>query len=412
MREQMVTHLLENIEKETDSRIKLRNLKHISELTEEAKFAIDILVKFLDDTDARVREITAQIIKKIGSMSDDIVKKLIETYSEEKDNDVKSAILEALGSSKSKLASPFLVNILNHEKNDFLRQNAVESLGILGFNEIYDNLVNALLNDSAANVRYAAANILKWIHNDDKIQPLLKALQNDEDSLVRSGAAWSLGSSHNNDITVPVLLESLKKEKDEYVRFYIIKTLAELKDERAACDLIEIADKDPDLKVRMIAIESVGIIGSNYCIDMLLDLYQKAPTKNIQNKIATTINFVGESAVEQLNKIKEKVKDEKDKRDLEKENQQLNIFRLGELQKIIRHFKSISVELFSELLHYHNTTEIYNWINGLPENLGISILEQQDYDKLIFSIEQDEQIREFKINQIVNNFKKYFKLDY
>jgi HEAT repeat protein len=176
MREQMVYNLLEHMEKETDSRIKLRYLKQINDLSDEAKLVINVLIKFLEDSDPKIREITAQILKNVGSLSDDIVRKLIVAYNKENNSDVKSAILEALGTSKSKIASPFLIDILNNEKNDFLRQITVESLGILGFNENYDHLVNALLKDPASNVRYAAANILKWIHNENKIKPLLKEL--------------------------------------------------------------------------------------------------------------------------------------------------------------------------------------------------------------------------------------------
>ncbi len=404
----MILDLVSSL-KSDEWREKLRILKQLKEFGSEIKIATNEIVQLLFDPDSRVRLSASSLLKEIGIGISDFLPDIIKAYNNESNLEIKISLIDLFGKSKSKKATPFLKNILEHNENDFLRQAAVESLSFLVDNTVLPSILNAL-EDPAANVRYAAANVLRWIKSDDKIKPLINALQ-DNDPLVRAGAAWSLGTIQKEELIAKPLIQALDKEEDEYVRYDILKTLAEIKADEAIDIIVEIAKKDPEIKLRLKAIETLGEIGTKNATKALIELYKNAPTTTIQNKVNFAMRNAHPDALKEFEKLRNEMQKEKELATHQKEVQALTNYRINELQNILQTHKSISVELFSELLRIENTSKIYSWLNSLADNLGISLIEGLDYDTIIINTHKDAKVKYDKINKITTNFIDYFKTD-
>ncbi|NHK32502.1 MAG: HEAT repeat domain-containing protein [Asgard group archaeon] len=408
LREKMIIALIPNL-KSDDWREKVRTLKHLTEFGSELKIVINDIVQLLFDSDTRVRLSASSLLIVIGEEVSKNFSSILKAYNNENNLEVKISLIDLIGKSKSKDGIPILKEILEINENDFLRQAAVESLSFLVDVEVLSYILKAL-KDSAANVRYAAANALRWIKSDDKIKPLINALD-DNDPLVRSGAAWSLGITQRKDLVIQPLIRVLDNEEDEYVRYDILKTLGELKADESVNILIEIAKKNPEIKVRLKAIETLGEIGSLNATKGLIELFKNAPSTTIQNKINFALRNVNQEGLKEFEKVKKDFQKQKELATHQNEIQALNKYRINELQNILQNHKSISVELFSELLKIEDLTKVNSWLNSLADNLGIIIFEGIDYDTIMINTHKDTKTMYDKINKILNSFSEFFIIE-
>jgi HEAT repeat protein len=406
LREKMILDIVQGIEKE-DSRKKIQALKFLSEYGHELKIVIDKIVLLLNDSDHRVRLKTAQVLKEAKNDLSVIIDNIISAYKNEDQLEIKTALIELMGVSGSKKTLDFLINIFNENENDFIRQEAIEALSLLGFSETLPVIIKAL-KDSTVNVRYAAADALRWINSDEKIQPLLEAL-NDNDSLVRSSAAWSLGTSKKNDLIISSLILALQKDEDEYVRYNIMKTMEELRDDRFVPILFETIKNDEEIKNRLRAIEILGEIGSKKAITGLIELFKNTNSMVIKNKINFAMRLADKDSAEEFKKLKDDELRKRNELVHQKEIDALVDYRINELHKILLNYNSMSVGLFSGLLKIEDESKVIEWINSLPENLGIRLIDNLDYYTISLNLHKDITTMNDKINQIVKLFTENFE---
>jgi HEAT repeat protein len=166
LREKMVQNLVPNL-KTDDPREKIHILNFLKEYGTDLKLALKDIAQLLTDSDFRVRLKTCETLKEANHYLNDIIDEIIFAFKNEKLIDVKIALVELMGKSKSEKALPFLRELYLTNNNDFLRQVTIESLSFFASDEDLTFLIRAL-NDSASNVRYAAANSLKWVKSDKK----------------------------------------------------------------------------------------------------------------------------------------------------------------------------------------------------------------------------------------------------
>ncbi|NHJ84453.1 MAG: HEAT repeat domain-containing protein [Asgard group archaeon] len=406
LREKMVLDLTSGL-KTDDWREKVRLLKHMKEIGPEISVAMNNLIDLLSDPDARVRFQAANVLKELGSDLEKVVSTIDEAYKKENDPDVKNSLIDLLGISKSKSAIKFLKQIYDESNNDFIRQSAVESLSFIGDEQCLPYIFKAL-KDPASNVRYAAANSLRWIKSEEKVQPLIEALQ-DDNSLVRSGAAWALSTISKKDLAVEPIIIALQNEEDDYVRYDLIKTLGEMKTTKGIPELVSLAKSDPEVKIRLKAIETLGEIGTEDAIKALIDLYRKASTVTIQNKISFALRNVKPEYLNEFEKLRDQELKDKELKKHQKEIEALHNYRISELQNILLNHKSMSIELFAELLKIKDVNNVEKWLQDLPENLGIRIIQQIDFDSILITTHNDPKVMYDKINKIIASFSAIFE---
>ncbi|MBK5113526.1 MAG: HEAT repeat domain-containing protein [Candidatus Heimdallarchaeota archaeon] len=405
LREKMVQDLVPNL-KTDDPREKIHILNFLKEYGTDLKIVLKDIAQLLTDTDLRVRLKTCETLKEANHNLNDIIDEIIFAFKNEKLLEVKLALVELMGKSKSDKALPILRELYLTNTNDFIRQVTIESLSFFALEDDLAILIRAL-NDSASNVRYAAANSLKWFKSDKKIVPLIQALK-DEDSIVRASAAWALGTSNRDEKIIDSLIEVLNKEDDEFVRYNIMKAMGEIKDDRFIPSIIEIIRKDIEIKNRLKGIEILGLIGTKRSYEGLIELYKNASTVTIRNKIEFAVKHADVDTIQIIKKISKMELEEKKLIIHQKEIQALHNYRIYEIQNIILNHKSMSIGLLAGLLKIKDETKITNWLSELPEKLGVKLVRDIDYDSIIITIQDDPKTKYDKINQILSSFSKIF----
>jgi hypothetical protein len=240
-----------------------------------------------------------------------------------------------------------------------------------------------------------------------KIIPLIQALK-DEDSVVRASAAWALGTSNRDEKIINSLIETLSKEDDEFVRYNIMKTMGEIKDDKFIPSILEIIRKDIEIKNRLKGIEILGFIGTKKAYEGLIELYNNASTAAMRNKIEFAVKHADKDTIEIIKKISKRELEDKELIVHQKEIQALHNYRIYELQNIILNHKSMSIGLLAGLLKIKDETKITKWLSELPEKLGVKLVRDIDYDSIIITIQDDPKTKYDKINQILSSFSKIF----
>ena len=406
LREKMVKDLATNLKKE-DFTTKIRTLKFLSKYSKELKIITQDLAELFLDQDYRIRIEAANVIKEAGEYDETVLEKIISALEKEDNIDARIAFIDILGISKSKRVIKILEKIFLQNSDDYIRQVAIEALSKLGFEEILPLILDAT-KDEAVNVRYTAINALRWIYTDEKIEPLLVALK-DEESIVRASAAWALGTSRNNKQINQELISSLREDPDEYVRYNIMKTLGDIRNDDFVEILEEEADNDPEMKNRLKAIEILGEIATEKTFRSLLNIYKRTKSLTIQNKINFALRKADKSIIDELEEIKMKKEEKDEKLRHGEEVQALHNYRIDELHDILLNYKSMSMELFAGLLKLSNIEKITTWIGSLDEYLGLSIVKGLEYDSIRILHHEDKKVMNENIRRILKSFNENFE---
>jgi HEAT repeat protein len=224
-------------------------------------FAVEGLVRALEDKDSYVRWSGAEALGNLGSEA--AIPGLLQAL-EDKDSYVRWSGVEALGKLGSEAAIPGLLRALEHE-DAWVRRRAVEALGNLGSEAAIPGLLRAL-EDENSYVRWSAAEALGKLGLEAAIPGLLRALEH-KDSWVRRSTTEALGKLGTQKV-IPGLLQVLQ-HKDSDVRMSAALTLGNLGTEAAIPALLQaLEDKDSD--VRWSAVKALGNLGTQKVIPELL----------------------------------------------------------------------------------------------------------------------------------------------
>lgn len=198
--------------------------------------AVSPLLTALEDKDWRVRLKATEALGVMGSKT--AVLPLLEIVKGDPDTAVRQDAIRALGNIGEPSATEYLLTILDEPR---LQIQAIEALGKIGDRQTVPALLKlvTLLDPSryedrtpaCEDERYeqdlavveSAVRALGQLKDDTVIPVLVNALQS---TLVRKEAAEALGTF--GKAAIPPLVEQLRKEPDENIRYYLKDTLKSL----------------------------------------------------------------------------------------------------------------------------------------------------------------------------------------
>ncbi len=173
--------------------------------------------------------------------------------------------LAALRDVPAEQAVPLIKKVLD-DKNDQVRSMAIFALGIKQTDECYDLLINILEGDPDYGIRADAAGALGYLEDPRAFDPLVRAFYEDVDWLVRFSAAVSLGNLKNPEAH-DVLIAALDS-KEVVIQQAAIAALGEIKDLSAVDNILAFAQAD-DWLVRQRLAEALGHLPTEKSISAL-----------------------------------------------------------------------------------------------------------------------------------------------
>lgn len=181
--------------------------------------------------DAKTRSYMALALSKFSEP--EVIPALVASLEKEEDTDVQLHLLWALGVKRAGEVYDQILPFLAKEQAE-LRKTAAYILGVLGDVRAVDPLT-PLLEDPVRDVRWNAALALARLGNDAGYQVLLKML----------------------DRNILVAYEGISNDAAEAIMMNAAKGVALLRKEESLAVLHQVAEHDPNLKVRQAAIEAI-----------------------------------------------------------------------------------------------------------------------------------------------------------
>ena len=333
--------------------------------------------------------------------------------------------IRLLGRTKSEVAIPRLIQLLEHEEY-YVCINAADTLAKIGSDIAIPPLIQALQHEYFA-VRESIVKALGEIGSDKAIPILIKVLKNqDEDDSVRDRAAVALGKMSQKN-AIAALIHELKNENYQDDNRYFISCVATalgqigsdeatyllikfLKNKHwsiranAALSLGQIGSEvsipaliealqDEDADVRAYAAESLGEIGSKVAIPALIEVL-----KDENSNVRTTANL----ALDEINLHKStsenylNLSDGVEKKSSETHQQSLrNALKLGSIS-----FHTYLVALIRKIKHDFSDLDSNQVLTLLPQYLT-----NEDYLKEIGGVNFELLMHELEKTQ--QNLKYY-----
>lgn len=180
---------------------------------------------------------------------------------------VRQAVISALNSLGHSEMSRDVVMWLR-DANPRVRESAARIAGYFGYPEATDALLECT-RDADENVRRAAVENLPYLDDARALDILIHALKNETPS-VRASAARAFAFVEDKR-TLPLLLEALRDD-DLWVRYFAARSLGQHRWVEAIDTLAQLAHHDPELPVRVSAIEALGNIGGARAVSTLAPL--------------------------------------------------------------------------------------------------------------------------------------------
>ncbi len=173
--------------------------------------------------------------------------------------------LAALRKVPAEQAVPLIKKVLD-DKNEQVRSMAIFALGIKQTDECYALLLTILETDPDYGIRADAAGALGYLEDPRAFDPLVKALYEDVDWLVRFSAAVSLGNLKNPEAHDALI--SALGSKEVVIQQAAIAALGEIKD-LSAIDHILAFVQSEDWLVRQRLAEALGNLQSDKSLSAL-----------------------------------------------------------------------------------------------------------------------------------------------
>ncbi len=234
--------------------------------------AEDTALALLGNEDIEDPELITSLIRYLAALNTgNATKKMIELIDHENTRIAESAV-NALGKSGSGEAGKLILEKLaDADFPEELRTEIVLALGELKYGEAVDTLIRiASDGDEEKFLRMYAAISLGKI-GDEQAIPVLKGLFSENDSLIRAYAASALANFAIDEVE-NILIQGLK-DSNVRVRIASAEALARKEAKKAVNILIYKAEHDPEKKVRLQALKSLGEIGTGNAFAFLKESY-------------------------------------------------------------------------------------------------------------------------------------------
>ncbi|MCX7724509.1 MAG: HEAT repeat domain-containing protein [Thermodesulfovibrio sp.] len=253
-----IRQLIHKLLLDPDSSVRRQAAEELSDADERAIYP---LIKALRDENTAVQEAATQSLISIGSRTDSFLIDPAEVVT-------------------------YMVIPLLREEEAYLRNTAILIIKEIGHKA--PQLIYKLLKDKDSDIRKFALDLIADIKvgfDASKVIPLLK----DQNSNVRAAAVRVLGELEYKE-AIADLIEALKDE--EWVVFYVLQTLAQLKAEEAIDKIGELLLNTESFLIKSEAIETLGRIGSEKIAEPLLKYFPIA-TKDEKKQIIKALIRIG-----------------------------------------------------------------------------------------------------------------------
>lgn len=293
----------------TNSRIVDSGMNYLIKI--ENNGAKDFANSILLDWENQETEMLSAAIRYLSSFHDESTEEIILPLVENENKILASSALNAIGKCGKNASAEKLLDLLEDDDYDEnLKQDILKALGEMKSEIAIDVLIDIMNDvDEEKSWRWIACEALGKIAHSDALPDIKNAL-NDEDIYLRSYAVKAL-TNFNDAKVEDTLIQSLR---DDFwkVRLSATEALGERKSTKAIEILEYKAEKDPEINVKMSAIEALGKIGTEESYEFLRNLYNKSNTStNIRTKTAQII--IENDLDNSFEKINETIKNEWEK---------------------------------------------------------------------------------------------------
>ncbi len=191
---------------------------------------VEVVLPLLKDSRRRIVTATVRYLGKKGN--EGVIPQLIDLFKgQEADEDLRTAVLTALGELKANGAVEFLRSILdNPDERLVYRRFACDALGKIGALEAYPSIKKAL-EESDNLLRAYAVSAIGAYKEPEVEEILLKALR-DDFARVRVFAAEQLGN-RKSSAAVEMLIYRIRRDSDKQVRLSSLKALVDIGSEKS-----------------------------------------------------------------------------------------------------------------------------------------------------------------------------------
>lgn len=234
-------------QEELDQETILTLLQYLS--LPETKSHLEEVLPLLKDSRRRIVTATVRYLGKKGN--EEVVTQLIDLFKgQEAEEDLRTAILTALGELKATNAVEFLRSILdNPDERMVYRRFACDALGKIGSKEAYPSIKKAL--EESDNLLRAYAVSALGSYKEEEVETILLQALRDDFARVRASAAEQLGNRKTQS-AVEMLRYRVRRDADRQVRFASLRALSEIGDEKSFSFLQDLLlDERASLDLRM-----------------------------------------------------------------------------------------------------------------------------------------------------------------
>ena len=234
-------------QEELDQETILTLLQYLS--LPESKPHLEEVLPLLKDPRRRIVTAAVRYLGKKGN--EEVVTKLIDLFKgQEAEEDLRTAILTALGELKATNAVEFLRSILdNPDERMVYRRFACDALGKIGSKEAYPSIKKAL--EESDNLLRAYAVSALGSYREGEVETILLQALRDDFARVRASAAEQLGNRKTQS-AVEMLLYRVRRDPDKQVRLSSLRALSEIGDEKSFSFLQDLLlDEKASLDLRM-----------------------------------------------------------------------------------------------------------------------------------------------------------------
>lgn len=286
----------------------------------EAKYsgAEETAFNLLEQTEVENAGLIITLIKYLSEIKSDKTGEYLAEAIDEQNSNISLAAIKALGSSESQENGQLLLDRLQGEDYpDNLKPELILALGELAYKPALEELTKIAQNKDTDRIwRMYACDSLGKIGDNKSIQ-VFKDIFSEGDALLTIYAASALSNYAMSEVE-DLLIEGLKNSNVR-VRIAAARGLANKEAKKAAKVLIYKARRDPEKKVRLQAIESLGQIGSNEAVDFLLELFsdKKQPPDVLETALCTLVDNHLNSSLRTIKEIINREWPEKDQKTVE-----------------------------------------------------------------------------------------------
>lgn len=237
--------------------------------------AWDKAISILQNYDDYSQDLILKVIDYLSIFTDKTFAQFLLPLVDHSNNSIARKALHTIGLDKKTEKNTFIDVLLEKLKDEdypsILKPDILLTLGSIKAEKARSTLEFILLDDNEESTwRRYAADALGKIGNPDSLQILKDAYETD-DVYLRSYVLYAIGQ-FDTDESKAFLMKGLR---DSFWRSRVVaaKALGELKYHDAIPILVYKANNDPENKVKIEAIQALGLIGSGKAIDALHDFY-------------------------------------------------------------------------------------------------------------------------------------------